>query len=219
MAPPEPGVFIVLGAVAAAWVCVVLAMVLPSSSERAGDELARRLAHFRHQLNTIGDQPRRADILRLMAHARELGLAENELSVELEELRACLAAIDLRAGLDTHELPTVAVPNPLPDGDRCVFMVPARFGRRRSDQFGHLMLTMYGVRFRGAIDTAADWADVRSVQRVGRELVVATREGRRQLRFACHSVHEAMQAGVYAEHLRAHAAGPAATARPDVLQS
>jgi hypothetical protein len=47
---PGIAVTILLGG---AWLSLVLAMTLPSQSERAGAELARRLGQFRHQVNRI----------------------------------------------------------------------------------------------------------------------------------------------------------------------
>lgn len=199
-----PGIMaaIVLGG---AWLSLVLAMTLPRRSERAGHELVRRLAQFRHELNAIGDAPTRADLERLIARARELGLRDDNVGEELAQIRACMEALDLKARIARGDVPTVQAPDPLAPGDVCHFVCPVRFGRRRSDQFGHLVLTAGWLKFRGALDVSVAWSEVASVRRDGRDVIVALQDSRRVLRFSCHSLGEAVHGGVIAEYL-AHAA-------------
>ncbi len=89
-----PGIVvaIVLGG---AWLSLVLAMTLPTRSERAGAELARRLGLFRHELNLVGDHPTRADLEALIARAGELDLRDEEIASELQQIRASLEAFDI----------------------------------------------------------------------------------------------------------------------------
>jgi hypothetical protein len=188
-------------AVGGGWLSLVLAMTLPRPSERAGQELLRRLAEFRHELNTIGDAPSHATLHRLIARARELGLKEDEVSDELEQLRAAVEAVELRAALARGELPSADAPDPLPAGDTCHFLCAVRFGRRRSDQFGHLLLTSGWLKFRGPLDVTVTWGEVSVVKRDGREIVVGLKESRRVLRFSCHSLQEAARGAVIADHL------------------
>ena len=204
-APREiPGVVVavILGG---AWLSLVLAMTLPREPERAGQELLRRLAQFRHELNALGDAPSRAALDRLMRRPRELGLRDDEVTEELAQLDACATALDVKAALARGDLPTAESLDPLPPGDTCHFVCAVRFGRRRSDQFGHLVLTAGWLKFRGALDVSLAWSEVASVRRDGREIVVDVEDSRRVLRFACHSLVEAAKGGVLAEHL-AHVA-------------
>lgn len=184
-----------------AWLSLVLAMTLPRLSERAGRELVRRLGQFRHELNAVGDSPSRATLERLVARVAELGLREEEVTEELAQLRACIEALELKERLTRGELPSADPPDLLPAGDACHFVCPVRFGRRRADQFGHLVLSSGWLRFLGALDVSVTWTEIASVRRDGREILVNLRESRRVLRFSCHSYAEAAQGGVIAEHL------------------
>src|SRR3954463_14486665 len=89
------------------------------------------------------------------------------------------------------DLPVVNPPDPLAPGDNCHFVTPVRFGRRRADQYGHLVLTSGWLKFRGTLDLSVTWSEVGQVQRAGRELIVSLDDSRRMLRFSCHSDEEA----------------------------
>ena len=173
---------------------------MTSAATRAADR-ASRLAEFRDALNGVGSSPTRATLERLLLRAHELGLREDEIGDELDQIRASLAALDLRASMERGELPVVTSLDSLARGDSCHFLCPVRFGRRRSDQFGHLMFTGGWLKFRGALDLSVAWSEVASVRRDGRELIVSLHDSRRVLRFGCHSLAEAATGGVIAEHL------------------
>jgi hypothetical protein len=213
-APQEiPGiaVAVVLGG---AWLSLVLAMTLPRESERAGQELVRRLAQFRHELHAIGDTPSHETLDALLKRARELGLRDDEVSEELAQLRACCDALDVKAQLARGDMPVAQPLDPLPPGDACHFVSPVRFGRRRADQFGHLVLTSRWLKFRGALDVSVAWSEVSSVRRDGREIVVKLHDSRRVLRFSCQSLSEAAQGSVIAEHLARAGRTDSPSARP-----
>ena len=199
--PRELPGFAVATVLGGAWLSLVLAMTLPSRFERAGAELSRRLGQFRHELNKIGDRPNRQELEALLQRARELELRDEEIADEIAQIHASLDAIDLASRLAGGTLPSVAHDEPLAPGDACHFLAPVRFGRRRSDQFGHLMMTSGWLKFRGALDVSVAWSEVSDVQRAGREVIVSLHDSRRVLRFACHSVGEAARAGVLAQYL------------------
>jgi hypothetical protein len=209
---PGIAVTILLGG---AWLSLVLAMTLPSRSERAGAELARRLGQFRHQMNKIGDHPTRADLESLLALARDLELRDEEISDELAQIRASLEAIDLADKLAHGALPVVTSVEPLAPGDVCHFVTPVRFGRRRADQFGHLSLTSGWLKFRGALDISVAWTEIADVQRAGRDIIVSLHDRKRVLRFSCNAISEAAQAGVLAQHLIAISGPRAAESATD----
>jgi hypothetical protein len=194
---PGVAVAVVLGGI---WLSLVLAMTLPREPERAGQEMVRRLAQFRHELHAMGDIPSRAALDRLLLRARELGLRDEEIAEELAQIRACADALDLQAQLARGEMPIVDPPDPLAPGDDCHFVAPVRFGRRRSDQFGHLVLTGGWLKFRGALDISVAWSEVSSVRRDGREILVGLQDSRRVFRFSCQSLAEAANGGVIAGH-------------------
>jgi hypothetical protein len=188
-------------------------MTLPSESD-PGAQLVRRLDQFRHELRRLGDNPSRVALERLLRRASELGLGYDDVGEELSEIRACLEALDVQGHLDQGELPVVDCLDPLAPGDACHYVSPVRFGRRRSDQFGHLMFTSGWLKFRGAQDLSVSWSEIGSVRRDGRDLIVALHNSRRVLRYSCHSLAEAAVGGVIAEYLtrlaRPEPSGPSA---------
>jgi hypothetical protein len=119
-----------------------------------------------------------------------------------------LATTELAARLRRGELPRVKAPDPLAPGDECHFVTPVRFGLRRVDQYGHLVLTSGWLKFRGTVDVSVAWGEVADVQRARREVVVSLRDSRRLLRFWCHSEAEAACGVLIAQHL-AQSAQPA----------
>jgi hypothetical protein len=112
-----------------------------------------------------------------------------------------LDAVELATRIRLGDLPTAKASRALAPGDACHFVAPARSGRRRSDQYGHLILTSGWLKFYGTLDVSVAWSEVSSVRRAGRDLVVSLENSRRLLRFSCHSVTEAACGGVIAEHL------------------
>jgi hypothetical protein len=112
-----------------------------------------------------------------------------------------LDAVELANRLRHGEIPTVEAPHALAPGDECHFVAPVRFGRRRSDQYGHLMFTSGWLKFCGTLDVSVAWGEVGGVRRAGRDIVVSLEGSRRLLRFSCHSIAEAARGGVIAEHL------------------
>ncbi len=122
---------------------------------------------------------------------------------------------ELANRLKLGELPTATAPDPLAPGDQCHFDTPVRFGRRRADQYGHVVLTGGWLKFRGTLDLSVTWGEIAAVQRTGCEIVVLLQDSRRLLRFSCHSELEAARGAVIAQHLaqsaRVHTADPVTT--------
>jgi hypothetical protein len=114
--------------------------------------------------------------------------------------------------LEHGDLPTVKPPDPIAPGDTCHYLAPVRFGRRRSDQYGHLVLTAGWLKFRGTLDVSVSWSEVARVDRMSREVVVSLEDSRRLLRFSCHSETEAARGVLLARHL-------ARSARPYTAQA
>ena len=171
------------------------------AGDRAEPDLLRRLARFRHEVKTLGNPATRADLQRLVDMARELHLADHTISDEMVEIRASFEALDLADQIARGGLPAVVSLADLPEGERCHFATPVRFGRRRSDQFGHLELTSGWLRFHGALDLSVVWTEISSVQRLGRDIVVSLADSTRVLRFCCHAVGEAARGAVVATYL------------------
>ncbi len=129
-----------------------------------------------------------------------------------DEVGAELEAAELASRLKLGDLPTAEAPNLVAPGDQCHFVAPVRFGRRRSDNYGHLVLTAGWLKFRGTLDVSVGWSEVAEVQRTGRDIVVSLEASKRLLRFSCYSVAEAARGGVIAQHL-------ARSARPDAVDT
>ena len=123
-----------------------------------------------------------------------------------------LETIELVDRLRRGEWPTATAPDPVAPGDECHYVTPVRFGRRRADQYGHLILTSGWLKFRGTLDLSVTWSEVADIQRSSREVVVSLQDSRRLLRFSCHSETEAARGAVLAQHLtqsaRRHTADP-----------
>jgi hypothetical protein len=113
----------------------------------------------------------------------------------------CSDATELADRLRRGDLPRATAPDPLPPGDECHFVTPVRFGRRRADQYGHLVLTSGWLKFRGTLDLSVTWSEVGDVRSAAREVVVTLQDSRRLLRFCCHSESEAERGVVIAQHL------------------
>jgi hypothetical protein len=178
-----------------------------SRTTRAGHELAVRLAQFRNELRAIGDPPSQINVERLVVRAKELGLSDEDVSRELAELRACAEASELTSQLAHGQMPDLEPLDPLPAGERCHFVCAVRFGRRRADQVGHLVLASGRLQFRGALDVSVAWAEVSGIRREGREIIASLQDSRRVLRFACQSLTEAVSGAAIAAHLaRTHPA-------------
>jgi hypothetical protein len=148
-----------------------------------------------------GRQPDRPTLIRLIERARELGLRDEEILLELHEIRVALEALDFAERLSLEGLPVVPAVDPLPPGEQCHFAIPVRFGRRRGDQIGHVELTTSWLKFHGALDMSVVWSEVSSVERDGRDIIVSLLDSRRVLRFCCHSAEEAARGASVAQHL------------------
>jgi hypothetical protein len=164
-------------------------------------EAAIRLGTFRHEVRRAGRQPDRPTLLRLIERARELGLRDEEILLELHEIRVALEALDFAERLSLEGLPVVAAVDPLPPGEQCHFAVAVRFGRRRGDQIGHVEMTSSWLKFHGALDMSVVWSEVSSVERDGRDIIASLADSRRVLRFCCHSAEEAARGASVAKHL------------------
>jgi len=114
-------------------------------------------------------------------------------------------ASEVAARIREGDLPVVKAPDPLAPGDQCHFVTPVRFGRRRADQYGHLLLTSGWLKFRGTLDLSVTWSEIADVQRIAREIVVSLQDSRRLLRFSCHSASEAGRGALIAQQLAQNA--------------
>lgn len=174
---------------------------LPLEPEADHADLASRVGAFRRELALVPTPPAKRDVERMVALARELGLRDADIRDELDELRALSDCADLANRLAAGDFPMVLSLDPLPAGERCHFVTRVRFGRRRTDQSGHLELTTSWLKFHGALDVSVVWSEVADVQRAGHEIVVSLPNSDRLLRFSCDSIAEAARGAVIATFL------------------
>ena len=83
----------------------------------------------------------------------------------------------------------------------CHYTTPVRFGRRKTDQVGHLRLTTGCLMFCGTIDLHVPWTEVAGVTHAGVDIVISLHDTRRVLRFCCEGEENAARAAVVASHL------------------
>ena len=88
-------------------------------------------------------------------------------------------------------------------GDQCHLAIAVRFGRRKTDQVGHLTFTTARLQFRGTVDFTIAWSEVCRVDRLGADLIVFLQGTQRTLRFSCQNDEDARRASVSAMHLAA----------------
>jgi hypothetical protein len=96
--------------------------------------------------------------------------------------------------------------------EACHFVTPVRFGRRKTDQVGHLVMSTSWLKFQGRVDLSVSWADVERVENSGVDVIVSLHDTRRLLRFCCAADEEAARGSTVARHL-------AAIAQSDPLQA
>ena len=126
---------------------------------------------------------------------------------EPDEIRARAEALDLTGDIARGALPVVITGERLAAADVCHFAAPVRFGRRCTDQFGHLELTNVWLTFRAALEVSVAWREIARVHRSGREVEVELSASTRPLRFWCPCLIDAARAAVLAEHFSAVARG------------
>lgn len=173
-----------------------LTVITPGQAERT-----RRVQTLRQAVDAVSDRPTAADCDRLVQLADTLGLPSEEIAEELAFISALRSGAALLEQIATGTLPLAVNPVPPAPNDRCYLGLSVRFGRRRADQFGHLMLTANWMKFRGALEVSIQWGEVARVTRVGREVAISLRDSRRVLQFLCASVDEAVRGAILAQHL------------------
>lgn len=92
-------------------------------------------------------------------------------------------------------------PHAPPAEDPCHVTVPVRFGRRKTDQVGHLVLTSTWLKFCGRVELHVAWGEVARVEQTGAQMMVFLHEPRRVLCFCCQNDEEASRGAVVAMHL------------------
>jgi hypothetical protein len=170
---------------------------------------AARLDRLRLELRTTSAARSRADIERLLAMAHHVDQRDSDLKTEIEELRAELEQLRLSDDISREGVPIVDPVEPLPAGERCHFVTPVRFGRRRTDQSGRLELTSERLRFLGALDIGVAWTEVSAVSRDGRTIVIALMDSPRVLRFCCESTRESARGSTISARLAGGTVGTA----------
>lgn len=87
--------------------------------------------------------------------------------------------------------------------EECHFTAPVRFGRRKTDQVGHLLFTSGWLKFHGTVDISVAWAEVSRVDHHDGFMIVSLHGTRRTLCFLCQTEEDAARGSVVATHLAA----------------
>ena len=90
----------------------------------------------------------------------------------------------------------------MPDAE-CHFIAPVRFGRRKTDQVGHLVLSDTGIAFHGSVDLAVPWSDTLRVEHRDVHIVIVLKGRAKTLRFCCQTADDARRGAAIADHLAA----------------
>lgn len=149
----------------------------------------------------------RAALEALVGKPAELGLAEEEVELELEALHGALDAISLRETLARDGLPTVAHQHKALGDDRCHFVASVFLASDGSDRTGRLFLTDRRVLFLASPIMALSWGSIASVEAQQRDLVVASSSRGVLHRFRCNSFSDARCAEVMAKVIKAQVSG------------
>lgn len=81
--------------------------------------------------------------------------------------------------------------------------IPVRFGRRKTDQVGHLAFTNRSLLFHGTVDMRISWSEVSRLDHSANDVTVSFHGTQRTMRFCCQSEEEARQASVLGARLAA----------------
>lgn len=95
---------------------------------------------------------------------------------------------------ETPACPTASAGEP-------AFACAVRFGRRKSDPFGHLVLTAAAVHFHGGQDLEVPWRQVAGVAHIHASVVISLHHTRRTLHFCCRDAAEAARGATIAQQL------------------
>jgi hypothetical protein len=167
----------------------------------SGSSVTSSLTKFREALQALGNEPTPEDLERLITFVRSLEPGDRAPAGVAKAASTLDRFTPAHPLNDTLSPAPPQTPDPFSPGDQCYFAAPVRLGRRRSDGYGHLVLTDGQLKFRGTFDLSVAWADVAAVHHAGREIVVALETSRRLLRFSCHSPAESERGGSLAEDL------------------
>jgi hypothetical protein len=85
--------------------------------------------------------------------------------------------------------------------DDAHLLLPVRFGRRRTDQVGHLAFGSQALSFTGTIELSIPWTNVSRVRPDENRLIVSLHDSRRLLCFCCQGADDAARGAVVASHL------------------
>lgn len=143
-----------------------------------------QVTRFRAEINDAGVRGDAALLSALAARPAELGLADEDVEMELELRAAWLDVLELAGSARLGDLPVLETNHRVVGADTCYFIAPA-FAVDRPHEPGKVFLTDRRVMFVGSTVTSAGWGRVSRIDDVERDLVVvwAGASGLRRYRF------------------------------------
>ena len=131
-----------------------------------------------------------------------LALPEEEIELEREMLEGLERAAALATGIDANGLPVVETGHRVVGAERCHFSAPASMPDDPLQPSGRVLFTARRAIFAGGGATIGlGWHTVGEAGHSDRDLVIATVDRQRFLRFRCNSFADAMCAAVIARRL------------------
>jgi hypothetical protein len=156
----------------------------------------------------------RATLEALVRRPADLGLADEDVELELEALRGALDAIGLRETIVREGLPVVEHQHKALGEDRCHFLASVFLASDGSDRTGRLFLTNRRVLFLSSPLVSLSWGNIASVEAEQRDLLVAPTGRGVPYRFRCNSFSDARCGEVIARAIKTRASS-AGSSLPD----
>ena len=185
--------------------------VFDRGARAAQKDLERRLAVFRAELAAVraagageasaSSTDAATALGRLRGRPAELGLAADDVELEIELIDGLLEVSALRGSLERGQpLPVVDTSHHAVAGEQCHFLASVSRPDVAGDQGGRLFITDRRILYLGAATVSAGWAHLLDVRDQDRDLIVRRRTGQMQI-FRCATYSDVLVGAAIVAHL------------------
>ncbi len=143
-----------------------------------------------------------ASLEALSERPAQLGLAEEEVELDIEMLQGAKDLLALQDEVRAQGLPVIAHQHKALGSERCHFLASASLVATESDRPGRLFMTDRRLVFLAAPLVAVPWSGVTRVEDQGRDLVIVGPSRPGGLRFRCNSISDARRGRWLSDRLR-----------------
>ena len=150
----------------------------------------------------------RALLAALAERPAALGLADEDVELEIEMLHGAADLLYLQDEVRAQGLPVIAHQHKALGAERCHFLASASLVGADGDRSGRLFMTERRIVFLAAPLVALPWSGVTTVADEGRDLLVAGPARPGGLRFRCNSISDARRGGWLSDRLRRNGSRP-----------